>query len=89
MNGSAKKKAANGKPIAGRIKRPTAPTRRSVRNGEACDRADQEIPKCLRFGRRPMPQDENFGPQPPSRLEAVAQHVNEQEADCNHSTIMV
>jgi hypothetical protein len=34
-------------------------------------------------------QDQDFGFQPPSRLEAVAQHPNEQEADCNHSVIMV
>jgi hypothetical protein len=35
-----------------------------------------------------MPQNQNFGFQPPSRLEAVAQHTDEQEADCNHSAIM-
>jgi hypothetical protein len=33
-------------------------------------------------------QDQDFGFQPPSRLEAIAQHANEQEADCNHSAIM-
>jgi hypothetical protein len=35
-----------------------------------------------------MSQYQDFGPQPPSRLEAVAQHADEQEADCNHSAIM-
>jgi len=35
-----------------------------------------------------MPQDEDFGFQPASRLETVAQHADEQEADCNHSAIM-
>ena len=34
-----------------------------------------------------MPQNQNFGFQPPSRLEAVAQQADEQ-ADCNHSAIM-
>jgi hypothetical protein len=34
-------------------------------------------------------QDQDVGFQPLSRLEAVAQHANEQEADCNHSAIMV
>jgi hypothetical protein len=28
------------------------------------------------------------GLQPPSRLEAVAQNADEQEADCNHAGIM-
>src|ERR1700730_12899554 len=31
-----------------------------------------------------MPQDQVFGFQPPSRLEAVAQHTDEKEANCNH-----
>src|SRR5262249_53488848 len=31
-----------------------------------------------------MPQDQDFGFQPPSRLEAVAQHTDEQEANCEH-----
>jgi len=31
-----------------------------------------------------MPQDQVFGFQPPSRLEAVAQHADEKEANCNH-----
>ena len=35
-----------------------------------------------------MPQYQYFGFQPLSRLEAVAQHADEQEADCNHSAIM-
>jgi hypothetical protein len=35
-----------------------------------------------------MPQDEDFDFQPPSRLEAVAQHADEQEADCNHAAMM-
>jgi len=36
-----------------------------------------------------MPQYQDFGFQPLSRLEAVTQHADEQEADCNHSAIMV
>jgi hypothetical protein len=35
-----------------------------------------------------MPQYQVFGFQPPSRFEAVAQHTEEKEANCNHSTIM-
>jgi len=35
-----------------------------------------------------MPQYQNFGFQLPSRLEAVAQHADEKEADCNHAAIM-
>jgi len=35
-----------------------------------------------------MSQYQDFGLQPPSRLEAVAQHADEQEADCNHTAIM-
>ena len=35
-----------------------------------------------------MPQYQNFGFQPRSRLEEVAQHTDQQEADCNHSTLM-
>ena len=35
-----------------------------------------------------MPQDQDFGFQPLLRLEAVAQHAEKQEADCNHSAIM-
>ena len=35
-----------------------------------------------------MPQDQDFGFQPRSRLEAVAQHADEKEANCNHSAIM-
>ena len=35
-----------------------------------------------------MPQYQDFGFQPPSRLEAVAQHADEKEANCNHSAIM-
>ena len=35
-----------------------------------------------------MPQHQDFGLQPLSRLEAVAQQADEQEADCNHSAIM-
>src|SRR5207253_2256344 len=31
-----------------------------------------------------MPQDQVFGFQPPTRLEAVAQHADEKEANCNH-----
>jgi hypothetical protein len=31
-----------------------------------------------------MPQYQDFGFQPPSRLEAVAQHPDEKEANCNH-----
>jgi hypothetical protein len=35
-----------------------------------------------------MPQDQDFGFQPLLRLEAVAQHAQKQEADCNHLAIM-
>jgi hypothetical protein len=35
-----------------------------------------------------MPQDHDLGLQLRSRLEAVAQHADEQEADCNHAAIM-
>ena len=35
-----------------------------------------------------MPQDQDFGFQLASRLEAVAQHANEQEANCKHAAIM-
>jgi hypothetical protein len=31
-----------------------------------------------------MPQQDDFGFPPPSRLEAVAQHADEKEANCNH-----
>src|SRR6266498_5487830 len=35
-----------------------------------------------------MPQYQDFGFQPPARLEAVTQHADEQQTDCNHSAIM-
>jgi hypothetical protein len=35
-----------------------------------------------------MPQNQDFGFQPPSRLEAVAQYADEKEGNCNHSAIM-
>jgi hypothetical protein len=35
-----------------------------------------------------MPQDQDFGFETPSRLEAVAQHADENEANYNHSAIM-
>jgi hypothetical protein len=35
-----------------------------------------------------MSQYENLGLQLLSRLETVAQHADEQEADCNHAAIM-
>jgi hypothetical protein len=35
-----------------------------------------------------MPQYQYFGLEPPSRLEAVAQHADEQEADCNSCAMM-
>jgi hypothetical protein len=31
-----------------------------------------------------MPQYQDFGFKPPSRLEAIAQHADEKEANCNH-----
>jgi hypothetical protein len=31
-----------------------------------------------------MPKDKDFGFQPPSRLEAVAQHTDEEEGNCDH-----
>jgi hypothetical protein len=36
-----------------------------------------------------MSQYQDFGFQPPPRLEAVAQHVDEKEGNCNHATIML
>jgi hypothetical protein len=35
-----------------------------------------------------MPQYQDFGFQPPSRLDAVAQHTDEEEGNCNHAAIM-
>ena len=35
-----------------------------------------------------MPQYQDFGFQQPSRLEAVAQHADEKDGNCNHSAIM-
>jgi hypothetical protein len=35
-----------------------------------------------------MPQNKDFGFQPPSRLEAVAQHTDDKNGNCNHSAIM-
>jgi hypothetical protein len=35
-----------------------------------------------------MPQNKDFGFQPPSRLEAVAQHTDDKNGICNHSAIM-
>ena len=35
-----------------------------------------------------MPQHQDLGFQLLSRLEAIAQHADEQEADCNHSAMM-
>jgi hypothetical protein len=35
-----------------------------------------------------MPQYQDFGFQPRSRLEEVAQHTDQQEGNCNHSAIM-
>ena len=35
-----------------------------------------------------VPQDQILDLQLPLRFEAVAQHADEQHADCNHSTIM-
>jgi hypothetical protein len=35
-----------------------------------------------------MPQNQVFGFELASRLEAVAQHANEKEANCNHAAIM-
>jgi hypothetical protein len=36
-----------------------------------------------------MPQYQDFGFQPPPRLEAVEQHADEKEGNCNHATIML
>jgi hypothetical protein len=36
-----------------------------------------------------MPQYQDFGFQPLPRLEAVAQHAEEKEGNCNHATIML
>jgi hypothetical protein len=35
-----------------------------------------------------MPQDQDFGFQLPSRLEAVAQHAGEEVGNCDHAAIM-
>ena len=35
-----------------------------------------------------MPQHQNLGFELLTRLEVVAQHADEQEADCNHAAIM-
>jgi hypothetical protein len=35
-----------------------------------------------------MPQNQSFGFQPPSRLEAVVQQADEKEGNCSHSAIM-
>jgi hypothetical protein len=35
-----------------------------------------------------MPQGQDLGFQLRSRLEAIAQHAEEQDADCNHAAIM-
>jgi hypothetical protein len=35
-----------------------------------------------------MPQYQDFGVQPPPRLETVAQHADEQNGNCNHAMIM-
>jgi hypothetical protein len=35
-----------------------------------------------------MPQHQDLGLQLLSRLEAVAQHADEQQANCNHAAIM-
>ena len=35
-----------------------------------------------------MAQDQDFGFQPLPRLEVIAQHAKEQEANCNHAAIM-
>jgi hypothetical protein len=35
-----------------------------------------------------MPQNQDFGFELTSRLEAVAQHASEKEANCNHAAIM-
>jgi len=35
-----------------------------------------------------MPQKQDFSLQPPSRLEAVAQHTDDKNGNCNHSAIM-
>ena len=36
-----------------------------------------------------MPQYQDFGFQPPPRLEAAAQHADEKEGNCSHATIML
>jgi hypothetical protein len=36
-----------------------------------------------------MPQYQDFRFQPPPRLEAVAQHPDEKEGNCNHGMIML
>ena len=52
-------------------------------------------PMQMQSARRTLPenielitQDQDFRFQPPSRLEAVAQHADKKEANCNHQAIM-
>ena len=45
-------------------------------------------PRLAPVSTAPTSQYQDFGLQPPSRLEAVAQYADEQEADCNHTAIM-
>jgi hypothetical protein len=36
-----------------------------------------------------MPQYQDFGSPPPPRLEAVEQHADEKEGNCNNATVML
>ena len=36
-----------------------------------------------------MPQNQHFGFQSSARLEAITQHADEKETDCNHAAIMI
>jgi hypothetical protein len=40
------------------------------------------------FGAADCAIDDQVGRSPPSRLEAVAQHADEKDGNCNHSAIM-
>jgi hypothetical protein len=44
---------------------------------------------CALRDTEPMPHYQDFGFQPPPRLEAAAQHADEMEGNCNHPTIML
>jgi hypothetical protein len=56
----------------------------AVDPGQMQSTAWRTLPKNVEL----MSQYQDFALQPPSRLEAVAQYADKQEADCNHAAIM-